>query len=226
MPARTIAIGDIHGCSIALAALIDAIDLRPDDTLVTLGDYVDKGVDSKGVLELLLKLETRCQLISLIGNHDAVMLGAIDYQLSIEQWKAFGGSATLQSYGTSESLKDIPVGHVKFLRRCRLWHETLTHIFVHAAYDPERSLDQQNDATLLWQGIRDDVPGPHVSGKTAIVGHTSQKSGEIFDVGHLVCIDTNCWKGGWLTAMDVDSRRVWQANERGWLRKGTSIHGR
>jgi len=218
MSARTIAIGDIHGCSIALAALIDAIDLQPDDTLVTLGDYVDKGLDSKGVLELLLKLETRCQLISLIGNHDAVMLGAIDYQLSIEQWKAFGGTATLQSYGDSESLKDIPVNHAKFLRRCRLWHETPTHFFVHAAYDPERSLEEQDEATLLWQSIRDDVPGPHRSGKTAVVGHTSQKSGEIFDVGHLVCIDTNCWNGGWLTAMDVASRRVWQVNEGGRMR--------
>ena len=77
MPARTIAIGDIHGCSIALAALINAIDLQPDDTLVTLGDYVDKGLDSKGVINRLLELETRCELISLIGNHDAVMLGAI-----------------------------------------------------------------------------------------------------------------------------------------------------
>ena len=51
MPARTIAIGDIHGCSTALAALIDAIDLQPDDTVVTLGDYVDRGLDSKGVLD-------------------------------------------------------------------------------------------------------------------------------------------------------------------------------
>ena len=218
MPARTIAIGDIHGCSIALAALIKAIDLRPDDTLVTLGDYVDRGLDSKGVLDFLIKLETRCQLISLIGNHDAVMLGAIDYQLSIEAWKAIGGSATLQSYGESDSLKDIPVSHAKFLRRCRLWYETPTHFFVHAAYDPEHSLDRQEDATLLWQGIRDDVPGPHVSGKTAIVGHTSQKNGEILDMGHLVCIDTNCWNGGWLTAMDVQSRRVWQVNEGGRLR--------
>lgn len=218
MPARTIAVGDIHGCSIALAALIDAVDLQPDDTLVTLGDYVDRGIDSKGVLDFLLKLESRCQLISLIGNHDGVMLGAIDYQLSIEAWKAIGGSATLQSYGESESLKDIPVSHAKFLRRCRLWYETSTHFFVHAAYDPVLPLDQQDDATLLWQGIREEVPGPHFTGKTAIVGHTSQKNGEIFDAGHLVCIDTYCWNLGWLTAMDVQSRRVWQVDERGRLR--------
>ena len=218
MPARTIAIGDIHGCFIALTALIDAIDLQPDDTLVTLGDYIDKGLDSKGVFDILLELETRCRLISLIGNHDAVMLGAIDYQLSIEAWKAFGGTATLQSYGDSELMKDIPATHAKFLRRCRLWYETPTHFFVHAAYDPELPLDQQDEAMLLWQGIRDEIPGPHCSGKTAIVGHTSQKNGEIFDAGHLVCIDTNCWNGGWLTAMDVESRTVWQVDEGGRLR--------
>lgn len=226
MSARTIAIGDIHGCSAALAVLIEAIDLRPGDTLVTLGDYVDKGLDSQGALDILIKLETRCELISLIRNHDAVMLGAIDHLLSIEAWKALGGATTLQSYGDSGSLKNIPTSHAKFLRRCRLWHETPTHFFIHAAYDPERSLDQQDDATLLWQGIRDDVPGPHVSGKTAIVGHTSQKNGDILDAGHLVCIDTNCWNGGWLTAIDVASRTIWQADERGWLRDGTSIHRR
>jgi len=220
MSARTIAIGDIHGCSIALAALIEAIAiaLQPDDTVVTLGDYVDRGLDSKGVLDVLLKLGDRCQLISLIGNHDAVMLGVIDYQLSIEEWKSFGGTATLQSYGESERVKDIPADHAEFLRRCRMWYETPTHFFVHAAYDPALPLDQQDEATLLWQGIREEVPGPHVSGKTAIVGHTSQKNGEILDVGHLVCIDTNCWNGGWLTAMDVESRRVWQVDERGRLR--------
>ncbi|MEX0819502.1 MAG: metallophosphoesterase, partial [Pirellulaceae bacterium] len=188
MPARTIAIGDIHGCSIAFAALIDAIDLQPDDTLLTLGDYVNKGLDSKGVLDFLLDLELRCRLIPLLGNHDAVMLGAIDGRLSIEQWKAIGGTATLQSYGESERIDDIPATHAEFLRRCRMWYETPTHFFVHAAYDPELPLDQQDEASLLWQGIRDEIPGPHFSGKTAVVGHTSQKNGEILDAGHLVCI--------------------------------------
>ena len=96
-----------------------------------------------------------------------------------------------------------------------MWYETPTHFFVHAAYDPKLPLDQQDDATLLWQGIREEIPGPHVSGKTAFGGHTSQKNGEILDAGHLVCIDTNCWDGGRLTAMDVESRRVWQVDKGG-----------
>lgn len=218
MSGRTIAIGDIHGCSIALRAVIAAIDPQPDDMLVTLGDYVNKGIDSMGVLDFLLELEERCQLIPLLGNHDAVMLGAIDGRLSVEGWKAIGGTATLQSYGDSECVGEIPTSHGDFLRRCRTWYETPTHFFVHAAYDPNIRLDEQDRATLFWQGIRDDVPGPHVSGKTAVVGHTSQKNGEILDAGHLVCIDTNCWDGGWLTAMDVESRMVWQVDESGRLR--------
>ena len=218
MSGRTIAIGDIHGCSIALRAVIVAIDPQPDDTLVTLGDYVNKGIDSKGVLDFLLELETRCQLIPLLGNHDAVMLGAIEGRLSVEGWKAIGGTASLQSYGDSERLDDIPTSHLEFLRRCRMWYETPTHFFVHAAYDPDVPLDEQDEATLFWQGIRDEVPGPHVSGKTAVVGHTSQKNGEILDAGHLICIDTNCWDGGWLTAMDVESRMLWQVDESGRFR--------
>ncbi len=215
MPGRTIAIGDIHGCSTALAALADAIDPQPDDTLVTLGDYVNKGPDSKGVLDFLLKLESCCQLVPLLGNHDAIMLGVMEGRLAFEGWKAVGGTAALRSYGNPEQLDGIPRRHADFLRRCRLWYETPTHIFVHASYDPQRSLDAQDEWILLIQGIRDEIPDSHLSGKVAIVGHTSQKDGEILDAGHLVCIDTNCWDGGWLTAMDVEDRTVWQVDERG-----------
>jgi Calcineurin-like phosphoesterase len=117
MVERTIAIGDIHGCSVALAALVDAIDFQTHDTLVTLGDYVNKGVDSKGVFDVLLDLETRCRLIPLIGNHDAIMLGVIDGSLDVEGWKAIGGTATLQSYGDLEHIDDLPEKHAEFLRR-------------------------------------------------------------------------------------------------------------
>lgn len=215
---RTIAIGDIHGCSIALAALVAAVDLKPDDRLVTLGDYVNKGIDSKGVLDFLPELESRCHLIPLLGNHDAVMLAAVEGRLTLEAWKTIGGMAVLQSYGDTDRIDQIPREHIAFLQRCKMWHETQTHIFAHAAYYPNRPLEDHDDATLIWQGIRDDIPGPHYSGKIAVVGHTSQKDGEILNVGHLVCIDTNCWDGGWLTAMDVESGRVWQVDERGQLR--------
>ena len=80
-------------------------------------------------------------------------------------------------------------------------------------------MDEQPTEVLRWESLRDGIPGPHVSGKRAIVGHSSQKSGEILDVGHLVCIDTYCYGGGWLTALDVDTDEVWQVNRQGELRR-------
>lgn len=222
---RTIAIGDIHGCSLALDAILAAIDPRADDTLVTLGDYVDRGLDSRGVLDRLIALKGRCRLVPLIGNHDKMFLDAIEppgkATLSGFEgrslWMAVGGVATLQSYDV-EDPSAIPRAHIDFLRRCRRSFETGTHIFVHANYDPARPLAEQIDGLLLWESLRDLTPGPHVSGKVAIVGHTSQKSGEILDLGYLKCIDTYCYGGGWLTALDVDSGRVWQADEAGRMR--------
>ena len=77
---------------------------------------------------------------------------------------------------------------------------------------------EQPALILRWESLRDMTPGPHESGKTVIVGHTSQKGGEILDLGHLVCIDTYCCGGGWLTALDVDTEEVWQVNRNGELR--------
>ena len=73
---RTIAIGDIHGCSTAQAKLIELIDPQPDDVLVPLGDFVDRGIDSKGVIEQLISLADRCRLVPILGNHEEMMLGA------------------------------------------------------------------------------------------------------------------------------------------------------
>lgn len=219
---RTIAIGDIHGCAVALDTVLNAVRARPDDTIVTLGDYIDRGIDSKGVIDRLIALRDECQLVSLLGNHDRMLLDLLDKKkgskLSREIWLSCGGVATLQSYGDLEKPREIPAEHVAFLRSCRLFWETDTHFFVHANYLAERPLAGQSEAVLIWESLREVVPLPHGSGKTAIVGHSSQKSGEILDLGHVKCIDTYCYGGKWLTALDVDSGRVWQASESGRLR--------
>ncbi len=130
-----------------------------------------------------------------------------------------GGAATLDSYGPGRIIDLIPDDHIAFLEDCRDSHETHTHIFVHANYDPNLPMDEQSAPVLRWESLRDVTPGPHVSGKTVITGHSSQKSGEILDLGYLKCIDTYCYGGGWLTAMEVDTGRTWQANRRGVLRR-------
>src|SRR5438128_342790 len=77
MSGRTIAVGDVHGCKAALDALLAAIEPEPADTLVTLGDYVDRGPDSRGVLDRLIGLAGRCRLVPLMGNHEEALLDAL-----------------------------------------------------------------------------------------------------------------------------------------------------
>lgn len=217
MNERIIAIGDIHGCSVALAALLDAVNPQPSDTIVTLGDYVDGGIDSRGVLDSLLALRHRCHLVPLLGNHDAMMLAAIEEHSTADAWLSTGGTSTLQSY-PDERLDSVPAEHAEFLRDCRLCHQAKSHFFVHASYRPDLPLDQQPEAVLLWESIREGLPGPHSSGKIAVVGHTAQKDGEILDADHIICIDTYCWGGGWLTGLDVLNGQIWQVDERGRIR--------
>jgi len=133
----------------------------------------------------------------------------------------FGGGFALESYGPDQSLRLVPRQHWAFLERLPLVYETDHHFFVHANYNPNRPISEQDSQTELWRPLEEnDLPGRHYSGKTAIVGHTPQKDGMILTLDHLKCIDTGCGHGGLLTALDVDSGRIWQVDESGAARSG------
>jgi serine/threonine protein phosphatase 1 len=208
---RTIAIGDIHGCSAALDELLEAIHPQPDDTIVTLGDYVDRGPDSRGVIDRLIRLQSQCRLVPLLGNHDQTMLDVLEGRGDVRGWLGIGGLATLDSYGYRGQPDAIPAEHIEFLRSCRLWHETETHFFVHACYRPNLPLEKQDQEVLLWQSIQHAFPGPHRSGKVAVLGHTPQPGPQFLYLGYLMCLDTSCCYGGWLTAVDVETGQAWRA---------------
>lgn len=212
---RTIAIGDIHGCSAALRALLEAIQPQADDTLVLMGDYIDRGPDSRGVLERVLLLEKECRVVPLLGNHELMLLDAVQNPRVIGMWLECGGDATLASYGR---IQNIPEEHVEFCRRCKRYYETASHFFVHANYQYDVPLDEQPDYLLFWEHLHRLFPRPHDNGKRAVVGHTSQKTGEILDLGHVICIDTICHGGGWLTALEIGGDKIWQADREGKLR--------
>jgi serine/threonine protein phosphatase 1 len=216
MAGRTIAIGDIHGCAAALESVLQAIGPSADDTIITLGDHVDRGPNSRRVLEVLLELRGQCRLIPLCGNHELLMLRALMVPGNMQFWVQSGGLSTLASYG---GVSNIPVEHLQFLQECGEYHETETHIFLHANYYPDRELADHDEPRLFWEHLGFVPPAPHFSRKTVIVGHTPQRSGEVLDYGHLLCIDTYCFGTGWLTALDVDSGRLWQANKLGQLRE-------
>lgn len=219
---RVLAIGDIHGSFDALLGLQAAVGLSADDLLITLGDYVDRGPDSAGVLDWLIERARIGKLIALRGNHERMMLGARVDDETREYWLTYGGEATLTSYlhrGGEGELSDVPQRHWDFMeRQCRNFYETETHFFVHANALADLSLADQPEEILLWEKLID--PLPHVSGKTMICGHTPQSSGLPLDMGHAVCIDTWACGAGWLTCLEVATGEFWQANQRREVRGG------
>ncbi|MBN2476216.1 MAG: serine/threonine protein phosphatase [Pirellulales bacterium] len=219
MPGRFLAISDIHGCLAALQTILQAIGPQPDDTIIPLGDYVDRGPDSQGVIDELIALGRRCRLIPILGNHDEIMRDICEGQSDLyDDWLVFGGDATVGSYDGLVP-EAVPPEHVAFLQSCRPFYETERHFFVHGNYWPAVPLEAQSRMVLRWESLKMRRPGPHISGKIAIVGHTAQKSGEILDLGYLKCIDTCCYGSGWLTAMDMETGQTWQADKRGKMRR-------
>jgi len=218
---RILAIGDIHGCSHALRALSKLVGFRDDDVLITLGDYVDKGPDVPGVLDWLCDRAERhpASLIALRGNHDQMMMDAREGGAAFQNWWLSNGVTTLDAYPPprdGDPLSSVPPRHWDFLDTTKLYHDTPKFFYVHGNVNHELPLKKQSVDSLLWDKFYD--PAPHVSGKTMIAGHTSQKTGEVLDLGHAVCIDTWACGQGWLTCLEPATGRIWQANQAGQTR--------
>jgi serine/threonine protein phosphatase 1 len=218
---RNLAIGDIHGCLNALTKLIEFVDVQDDDQLITLGDYVDRGPDSKSVLDWLIEQHAAGRVRPLRGNHDIMMLDARHDPERLPRFLQVGGDSTLNSYApenTRGTLDDVPTIHWEFLENCLLpYFETESHFFVHANAYPEIPLADQPDFMLYWEKYND--PPRHDSGKIMVCGHSAQKSGIPKFNDNAICIDTKCYGQGWLTCLEPETRRVWQANQAGDVRK-------
>jgi serine/threonine protein phosphatase 1 len=220
---RYLAVGDIHGCFKALETLAAFVPFSNDDLIITLGDYVDRGPDSRAVLDWVIARHRTGKLVALRGNHELMMLEARENMQAFKVWLRAGGDATLASYSSfvaGADQVDIPEPHWRFLKEdLRGWFETEKHFFVHAGAYADCPLDEQPGFMLYWESF--DDPAPHESGKIMVCGHTSQKVGRPRSVGHAVCIDTRAYgEEGWLTCLEVASGRYWQANQKGETRAG------
>ena len=205
----------MHGCCTALETLLSIVPLQPSDTLVTLGDYGDRGPDTKSVLDALLRLEQEYHLVALRGNHDQMMLNARNDNAAKTDWKQYGGNSTLTSYG---GLEAVPMAHWQFLEsHCLDYWECDTHFFVHGSAYHNIPLWEQPVYKLYWGTFED--ANPHESGKVMVCGHTSQKNGLPNNKSYAVCIDTWAYGGGWLSCLDIDSGVVWQTNQVGENRR-------
>lgn len=213
---RTLAIGDIHGSLTALKALGELVDFAPDDLIITLGDYVDRGPQSKGVIDYLLELQESHEVITLKGNHEVMMENARHSEQERYFWLMNGGEATLNSFRVTDP-NHIDSSYWNFIESCSRYHETDNHILVHAGLEAETALEDQEDQSLFWLRILDTKP--HQSGKTLICGHTPQKQGAPLVLDHAICIDTFAFgNNGWLTCLDIETGKIWQANQKGETR--------
>lgn len=217
MPSRTLAIGDIHGCDVAFDTLLATLAPGSDDTIVVLGDVVDRGPGSRQVIERLIELRDRCRLVLILGNHEEMMLAGMLRGENANDWLRFGGMATVQSYGGRP--QEIPKEHLDFLQTAEKYLETEHELFVHANLHVDLPMEQQIPEWLRWTHMTGSEK-PHPSGKRVICGHTPQRSGEPFELPGWTCIDTFACGGGWLTALDVATNEYFQASQAGEERRG------
>jgi serine/threonine protein phosphatase 1 len=217
---RIYAVGDVHGCAERLANMHAAIaaDLqaRPVERplLIHLGDYVDRGPDSAGVVQRLLDGPAieGLPVINLVGNHEAMMLEALEGEpAAIRVWLANGGDRSLESWGIapdsppSEWAGRVPAEHLRQLRSLNLLHAAGDYLFVHAGIRPGIKLEEQEVEDLLW--IRE----PFLSwderlGPVVVHGHTPRPAPEVWP--HRIGVDTGAVMGGALTCAVLEGNTV------------------
>jgi serine/threonine protein phosphatase 1 len=214
MTGRRLAIGDIHGCLRTLSAQLERFAPGPGDTVYLLGDYIDRGPSSKGVLELLLALvRDGIDLRPLRGNHEQLLLDAVGDADALAVWKGNGGYRTLQEFGVSHPGK-IPSRYLDFLSSLPLVHLLDDYVLVHAGldFDSADPLRESRPQHLLW--TRDpQVDAAKLGGRTLVTGHTVTSISAIrqsLSTSH-IRIDNGCFSRGELgygalVALDLDAR--------------------
>ncbi len=224
---RTLVVGDIHGKLGLFNRLLEEMDYCPGvDRLVLVGDLVDRGEDSKGVVSraLELKREAPDNVVVLRGNHEDMMInGAMDPEgEDAELWYFNGGLQTLESYGRDGDEVFVPAEHWDFLRSLPTWHEDEHAIYVHAALVEDETGaflhpgETSNDPALLWSRNRNFYA--EYRGKTVVFGHTI--TGLVFGEAERVWVrdcaigvDTGAYLSGVLSAIELPSRRVFSVRE-------------
>jgi len=218
------AIGDIHGCLKALKALLGKLPLRKGDEIVFLGDYIDRGPESRGVVEFLLRERTP-QWHFLRGNHEQLILDWLetDDPAASSNWLINGGTETLKTYADPRDMDElrgkqetdllksaIPAPHVEFFRSTAFFRDTPFAYFCHAGVNLDKPLFRQSPDDLLWirRKFADD---PRPTPKLVVHGHTPVK--EVDLSRDRINLDTGCVYGGHLTALSLPERKLYQSRQ-------------
>lgn len=221
---RVYAVGDIHGCSDETAVLLKHLEqeegLNDDDTIIFLGDYIDRGPDTKGVVDILLDFKVRFPKARFLkGNHEDMLLDFLGFGGRLGQAFLYnGGLETVQSYGISvfaspeEMVGAFPQPHFKFFCDLESIIRAGRFAFVHAGLNPLRDLYTQNDNDVFW--IRDEfIVNIHPFEHTVIFGHTPHQE-IVLDLPFKIGIDTGLVFGNKLSCIEVRSGKVIQVNRK------------
>ena len=209
---RTFAIGDIHGCSKTFRKLVEeGIQPTPDDEIICVGDYIDRGPDSKGVIDFILELRDRgIRVHTLRGNHEQMFLDSLGDDEAQEEWLMNGGQVTCKSFGIMDSTQ-IPERYLAFFSGTKYFHVAEHFIVVHAGLNFEPDDPFGDKDAMLWTR-NTDVDLAKTKGRRIIHGHTPT---HLKRIGMLrqtpsINIDGGCVmkhiRGmGYLVAIDLDS---------------------
>lgn len=212
---RRIFIGDVHGHYEGVTRLLEAIAPGTDDQVFFVGDLIDRGPQSAQVIELVRRNGYQCVL----GNHEQLLLdsfpGGEVRMAALQGWLYSGGQATLASYNDTETLLD----HIAWMRSLPLYLDLDDIWLVHAGVHPDMTLEEQTTQEFCW--IRDlfhGIPHPYFEDKLIITGHTITFTLPLVEPGQIaqgpgwLDIDTGAYhpKSGWLTALDMENRQVYQ----------------
>lgn len=224
---RIYAISDIHGCTHLLEPMLRVIDAdvarsKPRHAIeVFLGDFIDRGPDSRSTLDILVKRSQRANTVFLKGNHEALLAKVLRSPDLLDDWLRVGGAQTLMSYGVSlphpamekeeriallrQFARALPAGHIEFLRNLRLSFTCGDFFFVHAGVRPGVPLRDQREADLLW--IRDEfLRSDERFSKYIVHGHTPVRCAELLP--NRANIDTGAYATGNLTLMSIQGTRM------------------
>lgn len=208
---RYFAVGDIHGCYDKLAKLLEIIPYQDDDVIVFLGDYIDRGSESRKVVEYLIDFRQSREVdktIFLSGNHEKMLLDYLSGR-NRELFLLNGGEATINQY-LKNGIIEIPDKHLNFFETLKNIYISENYIFVHAGLMPGVAIENQREEDLLW--IRGDFIFSEFDFKKKVIfGHTPMKSHKPFFDKYKIGIDTGAVYGGFLTAIELPLEKIYQS---------------
>lgn len=218
---RKIAITDIHGCLLTFKELLHKeVAFSKKDTLYLLGDYVDRGPNSKGVLDHIFELKEKGYTVNCLrGNHEQMMLQVRENPSKFDWWSRNGGYKTMQSFDLWKSYEMIPKKYWDFIESLPYFFDLKEYVLVHAGFNFNHNYPFLDKESMLW--IRrwyldfDDKAKESIDHKTIIHGHTPTPKDTIYSMFHdlerfpVLNIDAGCFAYGDLCAFDMTNKKLY-----------------